>query len=461
MVETEVSMRSILLVLLVGLCVGAASPAIADPPEGTSGSSVVEAEELPPELLEKAREGARLILQKKYEEAEKLLKEVQEKEPGYEQGLVNLAILYERTERLEEARKLLNELVDRPAKTARPYLQLSAFHQAQKEQEEAIKALDKGVKSLPGEASLWVQRAQLHSKGDLEKAEADYLKALEVEPENRTALNNLGVLYISRNAYGKARPLLERYVETVSKGASGRFNLAAVYYALGELDKGQALYAKLLEQRPGDAFATSQLALGHLLKTPPATAEALKVLEPSRGNDAAHLLYAFGMVELFKGDAKAALPLLSKARDTAKGQTYLEMAEAEALREVGRLDEAWSRLEAMGGDQTSVRSFLLTYQGLVRVSQGQAAEGRKLIQEGVALQPHYTQPSDLAHLMRLPPQAIKEVEGALAPAQASPPSTTGGKGGCGCAQTPPPPGGSAVAWLGLLLGAWVVVSRRR
>jgi len=458
-------MRSILMMWLVALSVCLVSPVAADP--GTSGGDT-KAEEvpegLPPELLEKAREGARLVLQKRYDEAEAVLNEVTKKAPDYEQGQVNLAVLYERTKREAEALKLLTALVDKPAKTERPYLQLAALHQTQKRRDEAVKVLSTAVERFPKDANFLVQRAQLQSKVDSEKAKADYAKALEIDPRNRMALNNLSVLLMNENNYSKARPLLEKYVEVVSKGASGRFNLASVYYSLGEVDKGQALYKELLKQRPEDAFAISQLALGHLLKTPANLAEASKVLEPLSKSDSPHIAYGLGMVELFKGNAKGALPHLSRALEKGKGQTYFELAEAEALRQAGRHDDALNRLKSMAAEQQSARSFVLVYQGATQVSKGQVEQGRKLIQEGVAMQPTYSGPGDLVHLMRLPPAGVEVIKEALTPpaAPATTSSTTSSQGGgCGCAQVPPRSGPWAMAWLGLVGLVFGCSARRR
>ncbi|MEO1273749.1 MAG: hypothetical protein AAFX99_37205, partial [Myxococcota bacterium] len=195
-----------------------------------------------------------------------------------------------------------------------------------------------------------------------------------------------------------------------------------------------AIYIKLLEKRKGDPFATSQLALGHLFKGQPE--EANKVLEPAKDSDSPHILYARGMTALFQGKAKDAEAPLKQAKDKAAGQTYIALAYAETLRQLGRLDEAADAVSKNADAQASSRSLVEAYLGLVRVSQGQRAEGRALIEKALSAQPSYRKPQNLTHLMRLPPSAVREVETILAePAHEATPTAGGtstSKRGCGC-----------------------------
>jgi Tfp pilus assembly protein PilF len=79
-----------------------------------------------------------------------------------------------------------------------------------------------------------------HVEGDLEGASADYLKALETEPENALALYNLGLIAQTQGNNDEAE---ERYRAAVASNPDYQpavFNLAIVRKAAGRQRRGGA-----------------------------------------------------------------------------------------------------------------------------------------------------------------------------------------------------------------------------
>lgn len=72
---------------------------------------------------------------------------------------------------------------------------------------EAIRALQRAIQLNPEDARSYVLLGQL----DPARAETDWKTALKIEPENATALYQLGLLYQKQGKAAEARPLLEKF----------------------------------------------------------------------------------------------------------------------------------------------------------------------------------------------------------------------------------------------------------
>lgn len=69
----------------------------------------------------------------------------------------------------------------------------------------------------------------LYKKGNLKESEKEYLKALELAPDNLWALNNLGSIYATEGNYEKAKPLYLKSIQLAPTYAAYE-NLAQIYY---------------------------------------------------------------------------------------------------------------------------------------------------------------------------------------------------------------------------------------
>lgn len=83
-------------------------------------------------------------------------------------------------------------------------------------------------------ASLYRTALDLQKKGLLAEAERDYNRVLELDPLHGGALNNLGVLYMSRQKMDEAVRMLER-AAVLRVSADPYYNLACVHARLNNL----------------------------------------------------------------------------------------------------------------------------------------------------------------------------------------------------------------------------------
>ncbi len=408
-------------------------------------------------IAKKLEQAGEALKAKQVEKSEKLLREVLAKAPGHELATIQLAEILAKTDRHDKAMEMLEGVCNGPLATERLIVFYGAMLERSRRQEDAKTVLARGADSFKGNVAMRVRLGQLHGLGDRATAEKWYKEALALEKLNRTALNNLAVIYTTDARYSDAAPLLETYGRTNPNAASGRFNLASTYLALGKTAEAEAIYDKLLVARPNDAFAIQGKAMCLTLAGKPD--EARKVIVGKVGNKptAPQVVYGMGLALLFEGKAKEAEELLTHAIAGPRGQTWSVLARAESLRQLGRASEAEKLLtEHMEGSNIA-RPHALPYLALVRRDLGKNQEARALLNEAFGLQRDYKSPEDLKFLVRMPPAGVGAVKTALAPdAVAVPPSTPAipaKKDGCACATGS---GGGNILPMLLLLGVFAL-----
>ncbi len=396
------------------------------------------------------------------EEAEKILLGVLKEVPLHEKALLALTDVYLRTKRNDKAAQLLEEATAKPEATPDLSIKLASVYLRTKQVKKAEDTLKKTTERYPEYVRTYVELAQFFSKNPALQ-EKYYKKALSLREYDRTALNNLAVLYTSQSRHTEALPLLETYARVHPKSPTGPFNLGSTYYSMGMVDKGVALYRKLLERRPKDSIVLGGLGLG--LAMSGKAEEALSLLkEPASLPDVKPpVIYAMGIAHLFNGDAKNAKVFLDKAYRVASNQTYTVIAYAEALRQTGELKEARRILVRKRKSSAKSADLVDFYLALVLVSEKKETEAIALFKQAIRTQPNYNAPQDLKYLVRFPPKAVDETSKLLAgptkpspPDKAStpPPATPETSSGCNCAQPggqTPVPGSVFLLLLGLIV----------
>ncbi len=125
--------------------------------------------------------------------------------------------------------------------------------QAHREIEEQIRAVDRLIADKPGDAKLYLRRGELHRiHRDWQKAEADYNKALELDPELITARYCLGRMNLEAGSPEKACSFLDRYLASRPNDAAAN---AARGRALAEMGKHLAAvedFDRAIAHSPGD-----------------------------------------------------------------------------------------------------------------------------------------------------------------------------------------------------------------
>jgi Flp pilus assembly protein TadD len=97
----------------------------------------------------------------------------------------------------------------------------------QKQYELGIASLLKVTQSVPTAAAPYVDLGIAYARnGDLDKAEASFKRALEINPRHPIAYNELGMVYRRKGQFAEARASYENAIALVPDFHFARFNLA-------------------------------------------------------------------------------------------------------------------------------------------------------------------------------------------------------------------------------------------
>jgi tetratricopeptide (TPR) repeat protein len=229
----------------------------------------------------------------------------------------------------------------------------------------ALARLDKLVESqLAGPNVLLLRARILAAAGQLDRAEADALRAFEASPDLDGAVDTLYGIYA---AQGKLDEALASFEEADSVGvlhSGARVLLGRLYMAKGEHEKAKAMYERVIEENASATTAKNDLAF----------------LLASSGSE---LDRALGLAE----DAQRAKPDDPAVADTV-GYVYLKKGRNEvALQQFRYAIEVG---EAGGMTSPSVHYHL----GLALSELGREAEARQAFEKALAIDPAFHDAAD-------------------------------------------------------------------
>jgi len=107
------------------------------------------------------------------------------------------------------------------------------------------------------------QALQAHADGNLDQAADLYKQVLVLDPQNKFAYYNLGLIHQTEGRLGAAAENYGFAISIDPEFGPALFNLATVKTALGETDAAADLYRQVLKINPDNAAA--HLNLGFLL----------------------------------------------------------------------------------------------------------------------------------------------------------------------------------------------------
>lgn len=130
--------------------------------------------------------------------------------------------------------------------------------------QKAILYVDQEVKNWEG-CYILVHRGLMHAEAmELEKALADYEKALTFNPDDWAAFNNMGYCYKQLSRFDKAIECYEKSLEILREKNEKRLlpysNLADIYEILGDYGRAIDCYKKDLEWYPDETFLYREIA---------------------------------------------------------------------------------------------------------------------------------------------------------------------------------------------------------
>jgi tetratricopeptide (TPR) repeat protein len=125
---------------------------------------------------------------------------------------------------------------------------------------EAEKLLRQAVEADPKNADAANQLGLvLAGQGRAGEAKEWFQRAISLDRQHAGAINNLGVLYLKLGQPNDAIAAFRYGIDTVPGDETLYLNLGRLYIALGERDKARDVIERLLARKPGDPVATRAL----------------------------------------------------------------------------------------------------------------------------------------------------------------------------------------------------------
>lgn len=122
--------------------------------------------------------------------------------------------------------------------------------------QDAMKEYLKAIEMDPENAGAYIGRGNIYGDlGDSEKALKDYDKAIELDPNYAIAYNNRGILYKETDQYEKAFKDYDKTIELDPNCVEANYNRGNLYANLGQYEEALKDYDKAIELDPNYASA--------------------------------------------------------------------------------------------------------------------------------------------------------------------------------------------------------------
>jgi predicted O-linked N-acetylglucosamine transferase (SPINDLY family) len=259
--------------------------------------------------------------------AEQIYRQVLEAEPNHADALHLLGVLAHQNGRHALAIETIQRAIGLKGNAAAFHSNLGGAYHALQRLPEAIACYRRALKLKPdyAEAANNLGNA-LKDQGSLEEAIACYRQALELQPDYAQAHNNLGNALKDQGELEEAVICYRRAAELQPDNVEAHNNMGTAFQGLGKLEEAVACYRRALELRPEHATAHSNLgAAFHIQgKLEEAVACYRRALE---------LRPDYVLLPGVVGPS-------ARAGESSRGAVKLLSNLGNALRDLGRLDEA-------------------------------------------------------------------------------------------------------------------------
>jgi tetratricopeptide (TPR) repeat protein len=206
-----------------------------------------------------------LDAQSRGEQALALYRQVPPDAPYGWQAQIKVGDELHKLDRDDEAVAYLQKLVDSRTDRAEAAVELGDILRAEKRFAEAAKAYDAAIARLhnptAGEWSVFYFRGIALERSDQwTKAEPDFKKALQLQPDQPYVLNYLGYTWVDRGVHlDEAIKMLQRAIQQKPDDGFIIDSLAWAYYRLKQYDKAVLYQEKAVSFEPGDPVLNDHL----------------------------------------------------------------------------------------------------------------------------------------------------------------------------------------------------------
>ena len=310
-----------------------------------------------------------------------------------------------------EARAAFEKSIEISADYLLPVEALVNLDIADKQYATALDRVQQRIDKDPKSVQAWALRGRIYlAQKDFTRAEADLLKAIDLDAGFEPAYLLLAQLYVASNRQQQAIDKLTAFVKD-RKDPRAFMSIALIQESLGHFAEARDAYEKVLAGAPNFVLALNNLAAVYSDHLPGQMDKAYELAK--KGRDAApdepHIADTLGWILFKKGEYRNALPLLQESALKLSqanvqyhlGMAYYMLGEEASAREALQKAVDDAKLDSVESDEARKRLALLAIDP--RTAESAARENlQKLLQE---------RPNDPLALLRL--AQLQERDGAV------------------------------------------------
>ena len=208
-----------------------------------------------------------LHTQGKLDEAEKIYKDILNKEPENAQVYNLLGLIKLSENKIDEAEKFITKALS-IKKDAYFYENLARVYEFRKDYKKEIEILEKANKELPCGFEIYFLLALAYKNNiEYEKSEKAYLKALEINPKSEKACFNLASLYLFLNNPQKAIEYFKKCLEINPNDKEVLYFLSLGYFRIKNYEIGTKFFENRLCR--GTAITSQKVTYPQIMSKAP------------------------------------------------------------------------------------------------------------------------------------------------------------------------------------------------
>ncbi len=275
------------------------------------------------------------------DEAERLAKEVLERNANDIEGHILMAGVFAARGDMQKALASLNRAVDIDPKRVESHLSLARFYASQQNTAKAEETLKRAIALNDRSALAHIEYAKfLAQTNRLNESEAEFKRAIEVEPDNRDAHTILAQFYFVNKQMDKAEEAFRRLAELDRDKPEGRAVLADFYSSVGRTDDAINTYKEINAKAPDYTRGRYRLAEILLQRGDTQGASALTQEVLSKNDRDTQALLINARIKLQGGDTKSAIEDLKTVLNIEPNSLAALYFMAEATLREGQIDQA-------------------------------------------------------------------------------------------------------------------------
>ncbi|MBT6205328.1 MAG: tetratricopeptide repeat protein [Alphaproteobacteria bacterium] len=203
--------------------------------------------------------------QGKHDDAVDAYRRINASSPLHWSARLRIALNLDDAGHVDQAIAILHQMVEEKTERADSLVMLGDILRIHERWAEAVDAYDLAFERMAGTAEgdwrlRYVRGIALERSGDWDRAEDDFVAALEIQPEHPFVLNYLGYTWVDRSEnLDEALNMIERAVNQRPTDGFIIDSLGWAYYRLGRYEEAVAQLERAVEYEPGDAVINDHL----------------------------------------------------------------------------------------------------------------------------------------------------------------------------------------------------------